>query len=444
MKHVSLFSGIGGFNLACDWLGIETIVNCEIDDFCCKVLLKHWPDVPIVKDVNDVEAIKEIVANARCLRPQERQEQTAGIIQRSEEAVANAYDKWQPQPEGVIEELRGRTLDRNQVTPHTTSGESRQSPEQEGREDSSRRDSLLLTAGFPCQPFSNAGRKRGASDNRYLWPQTLAVIKEVRPDIVLLENVAGLTNMVFPGNVIEMATQAIQAISNFNLFGWTDFPKTREIQIPFTHIQKRILGGIINDLENEGYDFERTRTGEPIVLCVPACGVGAPHRRDRVWIVSHSIRSGRTGDARRGTGQEFENGLLEPESQFTPNPNRAGSGTPGSGIDRIGQKEGEVNREQSLNGVSGQASPTSHASQQGLQGQQSGEPIRLLGQCDRIGSNERPDWQENWYEVATRFCRVDARVSNRVDRLKALGNSIVPEVAYQILLAIQEKYVRSQ
>ena len=65
MKHISLFSGVGGFNLACDWLGIETIVNCEIDDFCQKVLLKHWPDTPIIKDVNNVEEIKALANTSK-------------------------------------------------------------------------------------------------------------------------------------------------------------------------------------------------------------------------------------------------------------------------------------------------------------------------------------------------------------------------------------------
>ena len=64
MKHLDLFSGIGGFSLACQWAGIETIGFVEIDKYCQKVLRKHWPDVPIVEDIRDVEKIKEIVANA--------------------------------------------------------------------------------------------------------------------------------------------------------------------------------------------------------------------------------------------------------------------------------------------------------------------------------------------------------------------------------------------
>jgi len=64
--HLDLFSGIGGFALACQWAGIETIGFVEIDKYCQKVLRKHWPDVPIVEDIRDVEKIKEIVKNTRC------------------------------------------------------------------------------------------------------------------------------------------------------------------------------------------------------------------------------------------------------------------------------------------------------------------------------------------------------------------------------------------
>jgi DNA (cytosine-5)-methyltransferase 1 len=374
MKHISLFSGIGGFNLACEWLGIETILNCEIDDFCGKVLKKHWPGVPIVKDVNDVEEIK---------------------------AIADTYYKRQQQPRGSLENIGGRTLDRNQgITADSTNGRcSQYIRERESAGNTDKGSKLLLTAGFPCQPFSNAGRKRGAADDRYLWPETLAVIRAIRPELVVLENVLGISNMVFPGNVPEMAVKAFQAISNFNLWGWHDFPKTRKIQVPFTAIQKRILGTIINDLEEAGYDFERTRTGEPIVLCVPACSVSAPHRRDRVWIVAHSNPAGqqdRDGEHRGATAPQ-------------------GEGKRSTG---------------------GQDSISAYPSQQGLQREQSGESLRLPGLSDRIGGNEIPDWSENWYEVATSFCRVDARIPNRVDRLKSLGNAIVPQVAYQVLQAL--------
>jgi len=94
----------------------------------------------------------------------------------------------------------------------------------------------LLTGGFPCQPFSVAGKQRGKDDNRYLWPEMLRVIQEAKPTWIIGENVAGIVNMA--------------------------------------------LDQVCTDLEDQGYEVE------PII--VPACAVDAPHRRDRVWIVAHS------------------------------------------------------------------------------------------------------------------------------------------------------------
>jgi len=114
MKMLDLFSGIGGFSLAADWTdNIETVAFCEIDNFCQKILRKHWPDVPIYSDIKD---------------------------------------------------LRGDEI---------------------GKVD-------IISGGFPCQPFSCAGRKKGVSDERYLWPEMLRIIREVRPGWVVGENVAGL------------------------------------------------------------------------------------------------------------------------------------------------------------------------------------------------------------------------------------------------------------
>src|SRR5262249_32088923 len=95
----------------------------------------------------------------------------------------------------------------------------------------------IITGGFPCQPFSCAGKRRGKEDDRHLWPEMLRVIKEVRPAWMLGENVAGIINME--------------------------------------------LDSVLSDLENAGY---ATRT-----LAIPACAVDAKHRRMRVWIVAHSV-----------------------------------------------------------------------------------------------------------------------------------------------------------
>jgi DNA (cytosine-5)-methyltransferase 1 len=101
----------------------------------------------------------------------------------------------------------------------------------------------LLTGGFPCQPFSVAGKQRGKDDDRYLWPEMLRVIQEARPTWIIGENVAGIVNLA--------------------------------------------LDQVCADLEDQGYEVE------PIII--PACSVDAPHRRNRVWIVANSNNKGSQG-----------------------------------------------------------------------------------------------------------------------------------------------------
>jgi len=160
MKHGSLFSGIGGFDLAAQWMGWDNVFQVEIDDYCQKVLTKNFPNV-------------------------------------------KRY--------GDIKEFKGK---RGSVD--------------------------ILSGGFPCQPFSVAGKRKGESDDRYLWPEYLRIIREIQPTYVVGENVGGLTSM--------------------------DDGKTLE--------------GIFSDLEGEGYTVES--------FIIPACGVGAWHRRGRIWIIAYS------------------------------------------------------------------------------------------------------------------------------------------------------------
>lgn len=128
----------------------------------------------------------------------------------------------------------------------------------------------VLSGGFPCQPFSLAGQRKGADDNRYLWPQMLRVIREIRPTWVVGENVAGILTMVQPGAEVEVGGHA-------SLFG-EDYRKR------VLHRQEYVIETICRDLEREGYAVQP--------LLIPACAVGAPHRRDRIWFIAHRTNAG--------------------------------------------------------------------------------------------------------------------------------------------------------
>ena len=224
----------------------------------------------------------------------------------------------------------------------------------------------IICGGFPCQPFSSAGKRKGKEDDRFLWPEMLRVIREVKPTFVVGENVAGILSMD-NGAVFEE---------------------------------------ICLSLEDEGYAVQS--------FIVPAQAVGAPHRRDRVWIVGYSEHNGRNAAAFKGSTSEAEgeSRVCEPERPDT---------THGDVQFAANAKSERVQRDWPI-------------------GQQKPQPqIRKgLSRCNNTGS-----WQTNWYEVATRLCRMDDGLpfwvdGHRTARLKALGNAIVPQVAYEIFLSIDE------
>jgi len=293
LTHLDLFSGIGGFALAADWAGFETIGFVEIDPCCQKVLNKHWPDVPVVEDIRDVETIK---------------------------TVAEVY--------------------------------------------SGNRPITLITGGFPCQPFSVAGKRRGKGDNRYLWPEMLRVISEVRPRWVLGENVAGIVRME--------------------------------------------LDNVLSDLEREGYTCQ--------AFVIPACAVNAWHRRDRVWIVAY------TQCCRCDTGGY----RLSREPNTTSGENTEASKQDGS-RQRIGISEASQ-------------ADVALASTNRLEGTiQTGDSISPTGTivkgCAIARGNSEGATQ---WAVEPELGRVAHGIPNRVDRLKCLGNAIVPQVTYQIIKLIAQ------
>jgi DNA (cytosine-5)-methyltransferase 1 len=194
MKHLGLFEGIGGFSLAARWMGWETLAWCEWNEFGQKVLKHHFPEAEGFGDIKKTDFTK----------------------------YANRID--------------------------------------------------IITGGFPCQPYSSAGKRKGKEDERHLWPEMLRAIREVQPSYVVGENVRGLTN--WNGGLVFDEVQA--------------------------------------DLEAEGY--------EVLPFLLPACAVNAPHRRDRIWFVAHNKINGR--EASEGINEWYEykqNNRIEIRSTFDQN-----------------------------------------------------------------------------------------------------------------------------
>jgi DNA (cytosine-5)-methyltransferase 1 len=192
MTHGSLFSGIGGFDLAAQWCGWTNVFQCENDPFCQRVLKYHFPKTILYEDIKETDFTRH----------------------------------------------RG-TID-------------------------------VISGGFPCQPFSDAGKRKGTDDDRYLWPEMLRVIHEIQPTWVVAENVNGLLT-IEKGLVFER---------------------------------------VCADMEAEGYEVQ--------AFIIPACAVGAPHRRERVWIIANRADAGI-----EGVQSEREDGIFEPETFTDANSNDA-------------------------------------------------------------------------------------------------------------------------
>jgi DNA (cytosine-5)-methyltransferase 1 len=290
MRHGSLFSGIGGFDLASEWMGWENVFHCEWNPFGQKVLKHYWPKAESFEDITKSDFTK----------------------------YANTID--------------------------------------------------ILTGGFPCQPYSSAGKRLGKEDERHLWPEMLRAIREIAPRFVVGENVRGLTN-------------------------WN--------------------GGLVFDevcaeLENLGYQVA------PVVI--PACGVNAPHKRERIWFVATNTKNSgcggrlcqRCADGKRPIFQDKQGG------------NQMGCEIEGCCRIRNVANTNGIGQESTL---------------------QNGE---LEG--GRFGfTHERSTWDA--FPSQSPICGGDDGIPTELDNItiskwrqesvKAFGNAIVPQVALEIFKAIE-------
>jgi len=303
----------------------------------------------------------------------------------------------------------------------------------------------IITGGFPCQPFSVAGKRKSTADDRYLWDEMLRVIREVKPSWIVAENVEGIVNIN----------------------------------------EGMVLRQVLNDLENEGFQSQ--------CIIIPASGIGAWHQRKRIWIVANSNSNRHVSEIRKGNAEEKglpvqdrqkdstsrksigTSDVWETNKEYVSNSNtgfsireneeiqsRRNATTNGSedvsNSDSIRHggwsSEGCADREWSflpreqqgckmgseVEGCSGDVSNSNGEGSQGYKFQHDLETWKQISEHNGKTSSER---QQTWWEIESEFCGVPNGVSYELDkdrsnRIKALGNSIVPQIARQIGLSIME------
>ena len=343
MTHGSLFSGIGGFDLAAEWMGWQNVFHCEWNAFGQRVLKYYWPDAISYNDITKTDF----------------------------------------------------TIHRGRIN--------------------------ILTGGFPCQPYSMAGKRLGKEDDRHLWPEMLRAIREIQPRWVVGENVLGLVN--WSGGLVFHEVQA--------------------------------------DLETEGYEVQ------PFVL--PAVSVNAPHRRDRVWFVAHAKDNGhgRRNKLWENIGIQ-ERSVHECQGQgrheIRSKSERFDEKWTSADTNGIGWNNGSDNRgERQVPSDEERSAPKSQPERGGRfggTGQICGDGdaadtngIGLRGESDWVGNAgffSQNDEASNWetFPTVSPICDGNDGISDRLDgitfskwrqeSIKAGGNAVVPQVVLQIFRTIEE------
>ena len=397
--HIDLFSGIAGFAKAArDVWGdaYENVLFCDNNKFCQEVIRKNFGNGSVI--VDDIRKVTKgwLIANTEGRRRNNGFAKNVGQATSQVNSFGDAVDVREFTPKPRKQEPRGIPSSGRETVSTTGEGGEFQID--------------LLTGGFPCQPFSQAGKRGGKSDDRYLWPEMLRIIKEFRPRWIIGENVAGLGTMAQQRGDAPLESQ-------------TDNEDGQD----YDTLADGVLCEIIDSIEQIGYTVQ--------AFVIPACAVGAPHRRDRIWIVAHAVNGGL--QERRGKDSKQMEGSNE---------------------------KGQTPRQFCAKVKESNSVYTPHAGDKGLQGRER----RTVTHGATPERSRNPHWSENWLEVATRLCRVDDGVSTRVDypakgvrggyrkipggqkgweliteakhreeRLKALGNAIVPAVVSEIMQAIK-------
>jgi DNA (cytosine-5)-methyltransferase 1 len=330
MKHGSLFSGIGGFDLASEWMGWENVFHCEWMEFPRKVLDYYWPNADSHIDICKTDFTKY---------------------------------------EGTID---------------------------------------IISGGFPCQPFSLAGKRKGTDDERYLWGEMLRAIQEIKPKFVIAENVFGITN-IDGGLVFEQ---------------------------------------VCLDLEAEGYEVQ------PFII--PACAKNAPHRRDRCWFIAYSnCNDRRSTDSKGGCEESKANGEGEQsihswigatsdEGDVT---NSNGNGfKQRNGNDEINTSKGGQyalgDIDESI--VDGDVADTDSTPTQCWNGEAKKGRENQGGRIKPLGFNM--EWEE--FPTQPPICGGDDGLPTelggitfskwRAESIKGYGNAIVPQVALELFKVIEK------
>ena len=317
LRHGSLFSGIGGFDLAAEWMGWDNVFHCEWNEFGQKVLKHYWPQAESFSDITKTDFTKYY---------------------------------------GTVD---------------------------------------IITGGFPCQPYSSAGKRKGKEDERHLWPEMLRAIREVSPRFVVGENVRGLTN--WNGGLV--------------------------------------FEEVCAELESYGYQVA------PVII--PACAVNAPHRRERIWFVAYA----------NGTNQRDNGGTNDRQTEKVRR-----------------QNEGNVSREFRGDGNATDANgsptkytiqtrwnlPTSEISNGDTTNTESRRTGRLQNEKEKTRSSKSNELFgskhsiSNWSKFPTQspICGGNDGFPSELDgitfpkwrneTIKAYGNAIVPQVAFQIFQALEK------